>query len=42
MDTYETYCRWATGPLMSREAWEADRELASTDFAAWLKRHGIG
>jgi hypothetical protein len=40
-DTYEMYCRWAVGPLMTREQWDADRALLHSDWAAWRKRHGV-
>lgn len=41
-ETYEMYSRWAIGPLMTREQWEADKKLADEDWPAWCKRHGIG
>lgn len=39
---WHNYCRWAIGPLMTREQWEADRELAMTDWPAWCRKHGVG
>jgi hypothetical protein len=39
--TYEEYARWAIGPLMTREAWEADQRLLYANWPAWRKLHGI-
>lgn len=41
-ETYEMYCRWAIGPLMTREQWDRDTELLLTDIDAWNAKHGIG
>ena len=38
LDRYTEYCRWAIGPLYSREQWEADQRL---DWPAWRKKHGV-
>ena len=35
------YARWAIGPLMTRQQWEADRDLLHDDWPAWRKRHNV-
>lgn len=41
LSRYSEYARWAIGPLMDREQWEADQRLLYGDFPAWRKRHNI-
>lgn len=41
LSRYSEYCRWAIGPLMTREQWETDQRLLHSDWPAWRKKHGV-